>query len=134
MATRKSSGDMDWLRLESRIRAELRTLATHSDTRDHALILQRISDIMGEETGRGYELDEAWWQQWERGKYIRCTAPNCTLEATHITHSEGWRCNEHSDHQKGQPCFDCGGFWCRSHHNCPEGHDARCAVVPGRKS
>lgn len=55
-----------WLTLEKRIRAELETVATHTDTRDHALILQTISDIIGEETGRGFVLPVDWYKQWEK--------------------------------------------------------------------
>lgn len=51
-----------WLQLEKRIRDVLRTAAKHTDARDLGLLLQEISDIVGEETGRGYELPENWWK------------------------------------------------------------------------
>lgn len=56
---------MDWLQLESRLRDVLRTAAKHEDKKDLGLFLQEISDILGRETGRGYELPENWWKTLE---------------------------------------------------------------------
>lgn len=58
-------GVIDWLRLEERIRQELRTVRDHKDSKDFALILSAISDILGQETGRGYELSDDWYLQFE---------------------------------------------------------------------
>ena len=58
-------GNIDWLRLERRIRAELETAKDHEDTKDFALILQSISDVVGEETGRDFVLPEYWWKKFE---------------------------------------------------------------------
>jgi hypothetical protein len=48
-------GKVDWLNLERRIRDAFRELkasaATESDT------LRAISDVLGDETGRGYPMD-----------------------------------------------------------------------------
>jgi len=48
----------DWLEMESRIRAALRVYRDgEKKPNDATLILQAISDIVGEETGRGFVLD-----------------------------------------------------------------------------
>jgi hypothetical protein len=58
---------MDWLALELRLRQVLKTakeyteLSNKCDTRyDIVLLLQEVSDILGQETGRGYELPNDW--------------------------------------------------------------------------
>lgn len=61
--TKKKKGDMDWLRLESRIREVLRNFREHAaDVANPGNLaweyVHRISDILGEETGRGYELPD----------------------------------------------------------------------------
>lgn len=55
---------MDWLSLESRIRAALRTAESYIDNpaatqNDLALLLVEISEAVGDETGRGYEISSA---------------------------------------------------------------------------
>jgi len=48
----------DWLEMETRIRAALRVYRDgEKKPNDATLILQAISDIVGEETGRGFVLD-----------------------------------------------------------------------------
>ena len=48
----------DWLEMETRIRAALRVYHDgEKKPNDAILILQAISDIVGEETGRGFVLD-----------------------------------------------------------------------------
>lgn len=59
---------MNWLRLETRIRQCLRTATRHTDTKDLALIVSEISNILGEETGRGYEIPADWWKRFEEKK------------------------------------------------------------------
>lgn len=52
-------GKMDWLKLEAAIRAALREYAPyHRDGADDpaSRALQKISDAIGDETGRGYIL------------------------------------------------------------------------------
>ena len=53
---------MNWLRMENRIRNVLETAQSYSTNdaatqNDLALLLVAISDIVGEETGRGYEIN-----------------------------------------------------------------------------
>lgn len=47
---------MDWLRLEQRIRQILRQCNSCSISFHEAIFM--IDDIIGEETGRGYEIDQ----------------------------------------------------------------------------
>ncbi len=49
---------MQWLRMEARIREQLALYFEHHGSYDADIILTRISDIVGEETGRGYETDK----------------------------------------------------------------------------
>jgi hypothetical protein len=55
---------MDWLRMESRIRTCLKVANSYqanaaATQNDLARLLLEISEIVGQETGRGYEVDEA---------------------------------------------------------------------------
>jgi hypothetical protein len=59
------SGEIDWLKFEERIRAVLRTAQSYrdnpdADAYDLALLLSEISDALGEQTGRGYEIQSDW--------------------------------------------------------------------------
>ena len=51
----KINPDMNWLRLETLIRNALKAYKNDSNLSAHAA-LRSISDILGDETGRGYEL------------------------------------------------------------------------------
>lgn len=46
---------IDWLKVENGIRAELRRF--RDERADPRAVLAEIDDILGDETGRGYELD-----------------------------------------------------------------------------
>ena len=63
------SGKMDWHAFENRLRAVLKTALTQKvDGRpvyDFALLLQEVSLIVGEETGRGHELPDDWHKRFE---------------------------------------------------------------------
>ena len=59
---------MEWLRFETAIRHVLDTAASyetnpHADACDLALLLCEISTIVGDETGRGYPLQERLGQE-----------------------------------------------------------------------
>lgn len=55
-------GKVDWLKLEDRIRNELRIYKINKSSNDSfpaaEIALTGIDDILGEETGRGWELEE----------------------------------------------------------------------------
>lgn len=66
--SRVQCGKVDWLRLEQRLRESLKGWADYEaqlnaaepvpeDDHPAVKILQAISDIVGEETGRGFPLD-----------------------------------------------------------------------------
>lgn len=50
------TGKTDWLRMEARLRAILRHF--NGDLNDGTDALYMVSDVLGEETGRGFELTE----------------------------------------------------------------------------
>jgi hypothetical protein len=62
---RPSQLKVDWLELEQGLRSELQRAKMQTDTRDLAQILQAISDLLGRCTGRGFELDDDWYMQFE---------------------------------------------------------------------
>lgn len=63
---------MDWLKLESRLRQVLRTYAQveKPDLFQAQQALHTISDILGEETGRGFELIRSSTLEQERVKRL----------------------------------------------------------------
>lgn len=59
---------MNWLQMETRLRDVLCDVMLKESKPETKLsqlglkrALQEISDIIGEETGRGYQLPENWW-------------------------------------------------------------------------
>lgn len=64
-----NAGAIDWLKLETKLRSILRTAKNMPvDSKavfDFALLLQEISEAVGYETARGFELDSEWYKKYD---------------------------------------------------------------------
>ena len=77
--------DTDWLKLETRIREQLKIANIAPDSKKIlAGVVFAISEALGEETGSGFELDEDWWQMARSdGPNAACTECSQPLGGNH---------------------------------------------------
>lgn len=72
MKAKVKAGTMDWLKLEAGLRqilkAALHTRVDAEAGHDFALLIAKMDDLIGNETGRGYELPEGWADQFNKLK------------------------------------------------------------------